>query len=147
MINQEPNPEYQQDTLERDVNNLKRRLDNYGEINPMAIEAYNEIKERHDTIAGQRDDILTAKENLVQTMKEIEETATARFLESFAQVRENFIQVFRTLFTEDDSADLLLSNPDNPLDSDIVGNSPAFCPLFAQTGTFLYFRRSGCAFG
>ncbi len=120
VINQEPNPEYQQDTLERDVNNLKRRLDNYGEINPMAIEAYNEIKERHDTIAGQRDDILTAKENLVQTMKEIEETATARFLESFAQVRENFIQVFRTLFTEDDSADLLLSNPDNPLDSDIV---------------------------
>jgi chromosome segregation protein len=119
VINQEPNPEYQRDTLERDVNNLKRRLDNYGEINPMAIEAYNEIKERHDTIAGQRDDILAAKENLVQTMKEIEETATARFLESFAQVRENFIQVFRTLFTEDDSADLLLSNPDNPLDSDI----------------------------
>ncbi len=120
VINQEPNPEYQRDTLERDVNNLKRRLDNYGEINPMAIEAYNEIKERHDTIAGQRDDILAAKENLVQTMKEIEETATARFLESFAQVRENFISVFRTLFTEDDSADLLLSNPDNPLDSDII---------------------------
>ncbi len=120
VINQEPNPEYQRDTLERDVNNLKRRLDNYGEINPMAIEAYNEIKERHDIIAAQRDDINAAKENLVQTMKEIEETATARFLESFAQVRENFINVFRTLFTEDDSADLLLSNPDNPLDSDIV---------------------------
>lgn len=119
VINQEPNPVYQTETLERDVNNLKRRLDNYGEINPMAIEAYNEIKERHDTIASQRDDILTAKENLVQTMKEIEETATARFLESFAQVRENFITVFRTLFTEEDTADLLLTNPDNPLDSDI----------------------------
>lgn len=119
IINQEPNPAYQAENLERDVNNLKRRLDNYGEINPMAIEAYNEIKERHDTIAGQRDDILAAKENLVQTMKEIEETATARFLESFAQVRENFITVFRTLFTEEDTADLLLTNPDNPLDSDI----------------------------
>ena len=120
VINQEPNPQFQRDTLERDVSNLKRRLDNYGEINPMAIEAYNEIKERHDTIAGQRDDILAAKDNLIQTMKEIEETATARFLESFSQVRENFIAVFRTLFTEDDSADLLLSNPDNPLDSDII---------------------------
>jgi chromosome segregation protein len=119
VINQDPNPAFQTETLERDVNNLKRRLDNYGEINPMAIEAYNEIKERHDTIAGQRDDILAAKENLVQTMKEIEETATARFLESFAQVRENFITVFRTLFTEEDTADLLLTNPDNPLDSDI----------------------------
>jgi chromosome segregation protein len=119
VINQEPNPLFQRDTLEKDVNAMKRRLDTYGEINPMAIEAYNEIKERHDTIAGQRDDILAAKENLVQTMKEIEETATARFLESFAQVRENFINVFRTLFTDDDSADLLLTNPDSPLDSDI----------------------------
>jgi chromosome segregation protein len=119
VINQDPNPAYQRENLEREVNNLKRRLDNYGEINPMAIEAYNEIKERYDTIAAQRDDILTAKENLVQTIKEIEETATARFLESFAQVRENFIQVFRTLFTDEDTADLLLSNPDSPLDSDI----------------------------
>jgi len=119
VINNEPDPAYQRDALEREVNNLKRRLDTYGEINPMAIEAYNEIKERYDTIAGQRNDILAAKENLVQTMKEIEETATARFLESFAQVRENFISVFRTLFTEDDSADLVLTNPDAPLDSDI----------------------------
>ena len=119
IINQEPDPAYQRDNLEREVNNLKRRLDTYGEINPMAIEAYNEIKERYDTSAGQRNDILTAKENLIQTMKEIEETATQRFLESFAQVRENFITVFRTLFTEEDTADLLLSNPANPLESDI----------------------------
>lgn len=119
VINREPDTKFDRETLEKDVNNLKRRLDNYGEINPMAIEAYNEIKERHDTIAQQRNDILSAKENLLQTMKEIEETATARFLESFAQVRENFINVFRTLFTEDDSADLVLTNPDSPLESDI----------------------------
>ncbi|MCC6461806.1 MAG: chromosome segregation protein SMC [Saprospiraceae bacterium] len=119
VINNEPDPKYDRDTLEREVNNLKRRLDTYGEINPLAVEAYNEIKERYDSIAGQRNDILAAKENLIQTMKEIEETATLRFLESFQQVRENFIQVFRTLFTEDDSADLLLTHPDTPLDSDI----------------------------
>jgi len=119
VINREPDEKYNREALEKEVNNLKRRLDNYGEINPMAIEAYNEIKERHDTIAQQRDDILNAKDNLLQTMKEIEETATARFLESFTQVRENFINVFRTLFTEDDSADLVLTNPDNPLESDV----------------------------
>lgn len=119
IINDEPNPLFQRDALEKDVNSLKRRLDTYGEINPLAIEAYNEIKERHDTIAGQRNDILTAKENLEQTMKEIEETATSRFLESFEQVRVNFIEVFRTLFTEEDTADLVLTMPDNPLESDI----------------------------
>jgi chromosome segregation protein len=119
VINEEPNPLFQRDALEKEVNSLKRKLDTYGEINPLAIEAYNEIKERHDTIAGQRDDILQAKVNLEQTMKEIEETATARFLEAFEQVRTNFIDVFRTLFTEEDTADLLLSQPDNPLESDI----------------------------
>jgi chromosome segregation protein len=119
IINDEPNPLFQREALEKEVNNLKRRLDTYGEINPLAVEAYQEIKERHDSIAGQRDDILAAKDNLVQTMKEIEETATSRFLESFGQVRENFITVFRTLFTEEDTADLVLTNPDNPLESDI----------------------------
>ncbi len=119
VINNEPNPLFQRDNLEKDVNNMKRRLDTYGEINPMAIEAYNEIKERHDTIVTQRNDILSAQQNLLQTMKEIEETATARFLESFTQVRENFIKVFRTLFTEEDDADLVLTQPNNPLDSDI----------------------------
>jgi chromosome segregation protein len=119
IINIEPDAKLQRDALEKDVNNLKRRLDTYGEINPMAIEAYTEIKERYDTIARQRDDILGAKENLLQTMREIEETATVRFLESFGQVRENFIRVFRTLFTEDDSADLVLTQPDRPLESDI----------------------------
>jgi len=119
VINNQPNPALDRDSLEKDVNNMKRRLDGYGEVNPMAIEAYNEIKERYDTIAGQRDDILAAKVNLLETMREIEETATARFLESFQQVRENFIKVFRTLFTEEDDADLMLSQPDNPLESDI----------------------------
>ncbi len=119
VINQEPNPLFQRDALEKDVNSLKRRLDTYGEINPLAIEAYNEIKERYDSISAQRADILGAKENLLLTMKEIEETATKRFLESFEQVRINFIDVFRTLFTEEDTADLLLTNPEHPLDSDI----------------------------
>ncbi|MBK8923086.1 MAG: chromosome segregation protein SMC [Saprospirales bacterium] len=119
VINNEPDPASDVESLEREVNNLKRRLDTYGEINPLAIEAYNEIKERYDSIAQQRDDILAAKENLLQTMKEIEETATQRFLESFEQVRTNFIQVFRTLFTDEDTADLLLTTPENPLESDI----------------------------
>jgi len=119
VINREPDPQYKLEDLEKDVIGLKRRLDTYGEINPMAIEAYNEIKERYDTIDKQRQDILAAKENLMQTMLEIEETATKRFLESFEQVRINFIRVFRTLFTEEDTADLVLTRPEAPLDSDI----------------------------
>ncbi len=119
LAQREPDPKLDPETLERETMHLKRRLDNYGEINPLAIEAYNEIKERYDNIAHQRNDILAAKENLMQTMREIEETATRRFLEAFEQVRQNFIQVFRTLFSEEDSADLILTHPATPLESDI----------------------------
>ncbi|MFN4253753.1 MAG: chromosome segregation protein SMC [Saprospiraceae bacterium] len=119
VINREPDPKFKRDELEKEVSNMKRRLDTYGEINPLAVEAYNEIKERHDTIAAQRDDILSAKTSLLDTMTEIETTATARFLEAFGQVRAHFIEVFQTLFSEGDTADLVLTKPEDPLESDI----------------------------
>ncbi len=105
--------------LELKVERLKSRLDNYGEINPMAVEAYNEIKQRYDDISQQRDDVVQAKESLLQTIKEIEETATTQFLGAFERARLNFIEVFRSLFTEDDNCDLILLDPENPLESKI----------------------------
>lgn len=119
IINDEPDAKINRAELEKEVNQLKRRLDTYGEINPLAVEAYNEIKERHDNIASQRNDILAAKTSLLSTMAEIETTATARFLEAFGQVRAHFIEVFQTLFSEGDTADLVLTQPENPLESDI----------------------------
>lgn len=107
------------DELQLKVERIKTRLDNYGEINPMAVEAYDEMKSRHDTISTQRDDILKAKEDLLETIREIEETATAQFLDAFGKVRLYFIDAFRSLFTQDDAADLILMNAENPLDSGI----------------------------
>jgi chromosome segregation protein len=40
-------------------------------------------------------------------------------MEAFGKVRENFITVFRNLFTEDDTCDLILLDPSNPLESEI----------------------------
>lgn len=119
LINEKPKEGLNREELQKKVDNQKRQLDTYGEINPMAVEAYNEMKERHDTIAEQRDDILKAKESLLETMKEIEETATAQFLEAFNTVRVSFIDVFKSLFQEDDTADLILTDPENPLESGI----------------------------
>lgn len=119
IIQREPNPDLDPDLLEQQVTRLKSRLENYGEVNPMAVEAYREMKERYDTIDQQRQDILKAKSSLLQTIEEIEATATTQFMEAFDQVRENFIEVFRSLFTEDDTADLILDEPDKPLDSNI----------------------------
>ncbi|PHN05643.1 chromosome segregation protein SMC [Flavilitoribacter nigricans] len=120
VLNQEREPEtLPLEELELKVDRIRGRLDNYGEINPMAVEAYDEMKERFDTISQQRDDILQAKESLIETIKEIEDTATNQFLDSFEKARGYFIDVFRSLFTEDDNCDLILLEPENPLESKI----------------------------
>lgn len=55
----------------------------------------------------------------METIGEIEETATAKFLEAFGLIRTNFINVFRELFSEGDTCDLKLKDEDNPMDSKI----------------------------
>ncbi|MEM8907507.1 MAG: chromosome segregation protein SMC, partial [Bacteroidota bacterium] len=120
VIQRAPNPKFEEEELQAKVDKLKRRLDNYGEINPMAVEAYDEMKLRHDNISSQRDDILEAKKSLLETIKEIEDTATTQFMEAFNKARDYFIDVFRTLFSEDDTCDLFLETPETPLDSRII---------------------------
>ena len=105
--------------LTADTEKMKKRLENMGEVNPTAIEAYTEIKARHDFIAEQRNDLVTAKESLLSTIEEVENTANTKFKETFDLVRENFATVFKALFTEDDKADLSLTDPDNIADSGI----------------------------
>lgn len=119
VINEPLTTDLKQEELQMKVERLKNRLDNYGEINPMAVEAYDEINERYQSITTQRDDILKAKEDLLTTIQEIEETATTQFLEAFEQARLHFIEVFRSLFTADDRCDLILLDEENPLESKI----------------------------
>ncbi len=117
-------PDYQEEIelseLNKQQNTLKSSLANFGEINPLALQAYEEIKIRHTEISTQRDDILSAKEALLGTIQEIETTSTEKYLKVFDQVRANFKLVFRQLFTEDDDCDLLLENEKDPLETDIM---------------------------
>jgi chromosome segregation protein len=105
--------------LQEKADRMKKRLENLGEVNPTAIEAYTEMKKRYDFILEQKNDLVTAKDSLLQTIQEVEATANKKFLETFNLVRENFQKVFKTLFTEDDQCDLILENPENLAESGI----------------------------
>lgn len=105
--------------LEATVLKLRDKLEKMGPINPMAMEAYDEIKERHTFITEQRDDLLKAKGSLLETIGEIDTVAKETFQEAFVNIKENFIKVFRSLFTDEDDCDLKLVDPDNPLESAI----------------------------
>jgi chromosome segregation protein len=99
--------------LQQSAEKMKKRLENMGEVNPTAIEAYTEMKKRYDFILEQKNDLVTAKESLLQTIQEVEATANQAFLETYNTARENFQKVFKALFTEEDSCDLILVDPDN----------------------------------
>ena len=113
----------QQTDSEQDIRDkterIKRQLDEFGAINPMAMEAYQEMNERYNFIQSQKKDLAEAKSSLLQTIKEIDDTAKEKFMAAFSDVRTHFIQVFRSLFNEEDSCDLVLADPSNPLESDI----------------------------
>jgi len=105
--------------LNAEVDKLKNKLANYGEINPLALEAYDEIKIRFDSMNQQREDILAAKESLLETIQEIEDTASLKFMDAFNQVRANFKEVFRSLFSDEDDCDLVLLSDSTPMDAKI----------------------------
>jgi chromosome segregation protein len=105
--------------LTANAEKMKKRLENMGEINPTAIEAYTEMKVRNDFIAEQRDDLVNAKESLLSTIEEVENTANKKFSDTFNMVRENFVTVFKALFSPEDSCDLRLTDPENVADSNI----------------------------
>lgn len=111
--------EFDEQELRELVRRQKERLEKIGPINPMAMEAYDEIKQRFDFITGQKNDLVQAKEGLLNTISEIDQVARETFLTAFGQIKENFVKVFRSLFTEQDDCDLTLVDPDNPLESPI----------------------------
>lgn len=115
----EDDRELNEDELIEKVKKCKERLEKIGPINPMAMEAYNEIKQRHEFITSQKQDLLNAKESLLTTIDEIDLVAKQTFLDAFHKIKDNFIRVFRSLFTEEDDCDLKLSDPENPLDASI----------------------------
>jgi chromosome segregation protein len=101
------------------VQTMRKKIENFGPVNPMALEAYAEVEQRHLFISGQKADLAQAREDLLRTIEEIDVKATERFMEGFSTIREHFVEVFRSLFTAEDDCDLILSHPEMPLDSPI----------------------------
>ena len=113
ILGQDRTGEVTLEELQEKADRMRKRLENLGEVNPMAVEAFQEMKKRYDFIVEQKTDLVDAKDSLLKTIEEVEATANQKFLETFNLVRENFQKVFKTLFTEDDQCDLILENPED----------------------------------
>jgi chromosome segregation protein len=104
--------------LRAEASLVREQLEALGPVNPLAIEEYDEETKRLEFLTTQRDDLNAAKASLHQAIREIDTTARELFLQTFVRVRENFRNIFMTLFGGGE-CDLRLENPESPLEGDI----------------------------
>ncbi len=81
-----------------EVDALRQRLNSMGAVNLVAIEEYAELKQRHDFLQGQVNDLTTAKAELIKAIDEINLTSQQQFNVTFEQIKKNFEYTFQTLF-------------------------------------------------
>lgn len=113
------------DPIKDEVQALRKKLHSMGPVNLVAIEEYAELRERHDFLKTQSEDLWNSKEQLLEAIDDINQTSLAQFKETFKQVRENFIFTFDKLFGGG-KADLTLQDSEDPLESgiEIVAQPP-----------------------
>jgi chromosome segregation protein len=96
---------------------LQDKLRSIGPVNLLAVQDYEERRQRLGFLTGQRKDLEEARHSLLEAIDKINATASELFLKTFEQVNQNFIQVFTSLF-EGGEAALVLTGED-PLEAEI----------------------------
>jgi chromosome segregation protein len=105
--------------VEAIVADLKRRLDSMGPVNLDAIEEFDELEERHNFTKNQHDDLVNSKEKLLEIIERINIESERLFAETFNAVSKNFKSMFKSLFGDKATADLILQDESDPLECGI----------------------------
>ncbi len=107
------------------VAELQDRIDRMGPVNLVAIEEYKEIEQRYAELTRHHDDLVQAKERLLEIIEKINTETTEMFRTTFEQIRENFRDLFTEVF-EGGKADLVLVDEEDVLNSgiEIVARPP-----------------------
>ena len=107
------------------VNKLKREIRALGEVNVSSIEEYEKVNERYTFLNSQREDLLKAKDMLLDIINQMDEVMKEKLVETFKLVQVEFKNTFRKLFGGGD-AELKMTDPNNLLETgiDIIALPP-----------------------
>lgn len=100
--------------IQQELKLIKRGLADIGDVNIGAIQEYEEVKSRHDFLQQQKDDLISARGNLQQTMDEMDQEVERRFAETFHAIAAAFESIYVKMFGGG-QAKLILTDPDNLL--------------------------------
>jgi len=98
---------------------LRKRLQNFGPVNLLSLEEYEKESKRMEFLEKQRDDLLEAKNTLLETISVINKTAHDKFYDVFQKIRENFRKNIQSFFDGGEGDIHIKFNPDDPLEADI----------------------------
>ncbi|MGZ4795843.1 MAG: chromosome segregation protein SMC, partial [Acidimicrobiia bacterium] len=105
-------------TLAGRARDLDRDLRLMGPINPLALEEYEALQERHDFLVQQLDDVKNSRRELQRVIKAVDLEIVTVFEAAFADVQQNFEQLFSTLFPGG-SGRVFLTDPGDLLNTGI----------------------------
>jgi chromosome segregation protein len=113
------------DKVQEQVAEMQRRIDDMGPVNLVAIEEYEETEQRYNFLTAQHDDLVKAKEQLLDVLNKINGQTKEMFAETFAKIRDNFRAMFTEVFGGG-KADLVLTDEGDVLESgiEIVARPP-----------------------
>jgi chromosome segregation protein len=124
-------PDFDLYTEKRNVEELEERLKKLGGgYQQFLFEDYQNEKEELEKLVAQKEDLLESEKDLKKTIELINKEARQRFLTTLEQIRNNFIMIFKQLFTEGDEANLKLIYEED--DSDQGGGKIDEDPLEAK---------------
>lgn len=104
--------------INNDVSDIRRKLKSLGDVNINAIKEYKEVKERYDFLTKQKQDLIDARNQLNDVIKELEIKMREQFVEEFSKIRVLFNEVFSDLFNGG-KADVYLEDEADALNSAI----------------------------
>ncbi|MHC5269190.1 chromosome segregation protein SMC [Enterococcus sp. LJL98] len=111
--------ESQQSAAEKEqIQRLRQEMAALEPVNLQAIEQFEQVKERYDFLTGQQSDLIAAKEQLFETMSEMDEEVKSRFQTVFEGIRHEFQTVFPNMFGGG-RAELILTDPTDLLHTGI----------------------------
>lgn len=98
-----------------EVDRLRNKLRTLGGSGQLELNLYEQEKQELEKLSEERNDLVKAEQDLINLIDEINKTAQNKFIETFEQIRQNFMSIFKELFLEGDESDLrLVIDPDNP---------------------------------
>ncbi|MEV7691926.1 chromosome segregation protein SMC [Microbacterium sp. NPDC089189] len=109
---------YDRAQQKRRLQEAERTLAQLGRVNPLALEEFSALEQRHAFLTEQLGDLTQTRADLLTIIQELDERMESIFLEAFEDTRVAFTEVFPILFPGG-TGSIALTDPDSPLTTGI----------------------------